>query len=171
MLSGGRQAALHQGPHRPQGGRVREIEGLPELFGQLRSQPATMVFYEAPDRVAATLADLQDARAVEPLREAARRSATRTAYAQAAEVAKVKRFESGVVKDPITITPDMTDYHTFSEIAPTTIAAIIETGFLNLDREILTKHADQVATGIVDGILCFANNENVESTPIPGQAP
>lgn len=30
------------------------------------------------------------------------------AAAQAAEVAKVKRFESGVVKDPITITPDMT---------------------------------------------------------------
>jgi IMP dehydrogenase len=29
-------------------------------------------------------------------------------YAQAAKVAKVKRFESGVVKDPITITPDMT---------------------------------------------------------------
>src|SRR5882724_2809734 len=28
--------------------------------------------------------------------------------AQAAEVAKVKRFESGVVKDPITISPDMT---------------------------------------------------------------
>jgi IMP dehydrogenase len=31
-----------------------------------------------------------------------------TAHAQAAQVAKVKRFESGVVKDPITITPDMT---------------------------------------------------------------
>jgi IMP dehydrogenase len=30
------------------------------------------------------------------------------AHAQAAKVAKVKRFESGVVKDPITITPDMT---------------------------------------------------------------
>ena len=29
------------------------------------------------------------------------------ARAQAAEVAKVKRFESGVVKDPITVTPDM----------------------------------------------------------------
>ena len=28
--------------------------------------------------------------------------------AQAIEVAKVKRFESGVVKDPITISPDMT---------------------------------------------------------------
>lgn len=31
--------------------------------------------------------------------------------AQAAEVLKVKRFESGVVKDPITITPDMTVEH------------------------------------------------------------
>ena len=31
-----------------------------------------------------------------------------SADAQAAQVAKVKRFESGVVKDPITITPDMT---------------------------------------------------------------
>ncbi|OFZ66461.1 MAG: IMP dehydrogenase [Betaproteobacteria bacterium RBG_16_56_24] len=30
------------------------------------------------------------------------------ASAQAAKIAKVKRFESGVVKDPITITPDMT---------------------------------------------------------------
>jgi IMP dehydrogenase len=31
-----------------------------------------------------------------------------TAKAQAAEVSKVKRFESGVVKDPVTIAPDMT---------------------------------------------------------------
>ena len=31
-----------------------------------------------------------------------------SAHAQAAKVAKVKRFESGVVKDPITITPEMT---------------------------------------------------------------
>ncbi len=30
-----------------------------------------------------------------------------SAHAQAAKIAKVKRFESGVVKDPITITPDM----------------------------------------------------------------
>ena len=28
--------------------------------------------------------------------------------AQAAEVAKVKRFESGVLRDPITVSPDMT---------------------------------------------------------------
>ncbi|MHB9102101.1 MAG: IMP dehydrogenase, partial [Sulfuricella sp.] len=31
-----------------------------------------------------------------------------TAAAQAAQVARVKRFESGVVKDPITISPEMT---------------------------------------------------------------
>ncbi len=30
-----------------------------------------------------------------------------TAQAQAAEVSKVKRFESGVLKDPMTISPDM----------------------------------------------------------------
>ena len=57
------------------------------------------------------------------------------------------------------------------EIDPSTVAAIVETGFLNLDREILTKHTDNVAAGIVDGILCFANNENIESTPIPNQTP
>ncbi|MGZ6346971.1 MAG: N-acetylmuramoyl-L-alanine amidase family protein [Anaerolineales bacterium] len=69
------------------------------------------------------------------------------------------------------ITPDMTSYHAFSEIDPNTTAAIIETGFLNLDREILTQHTDQVADGVVNGILCFVNNENVEPTPIPTAGP
>jgi hypothetical protein len=32
----------------------------------------------------------------------------------------------------------------------------------------LTKHTDRVAEGIVQGILCFSNNENIEPTPIPG---
>ncbi|MCC6299368.1 MAG: N-acetylmuramoyl-L-alanine amidase [Anaerolineales bacterium] len=64
------------------------------------------------------------------------------------------------------ITSDMREYHAFREIDPSTVAAIIETGFLNLDREILTKETDRVAAGIVDGILCFANNENIEATPI-----
>ena len=31
-----------------------------------------------------------------------------TPQAQAAEVAKVKRFESGVLRDPMTVTPEMT---------------------------------------------------------------
>jgi N-acetylmuramoyl-L-alanine amidase len=69
------------------------------------------------------------------------------------------------------ITADMREYHAFREIDPSTVAAIIETGFLNLDREILTKRTDSVAAGIVDGILCFANNENIESTPIPNLTP
>ncbi len=69
------------------------------------------------------------------------------------------------------ITTDMTEYHSFSEIDPNTIAAIIETGFLNLDRDFLTNHTDLVADGIVRGILCFVNNENIEPTPLPTFAP
>ncbi|MCQ3936328.1 MAG: hypothetical protein DPW18_04695 [Chloroflexi bacterium] len=65
------------------------------------------------------------------------------------------------------ITPDMTEYHAFSEIDPNTITAIIETGFLNLDRQILTEQTDVVAEGITQGILCFINNESVLPTPIP----
>jgi N-acetylmuramoyl-L-alanine amidase len=69
------------------------------------------------------------------------------------------------------ITSDMREYHAFREIDPNTVAAIIETGFLNLDREFLTKHTDLVAEGVVEGILCFANNENVDPTAIPNLAP
>jgi N-acetylmuramoyl-L-alanine amidase len=69
------------------------------------------------------------------------------------------------------ITPDMTQYHAFSEIDPNTITAIIETGFLNLDRDILTNQTDRVAQGITQGILCFINNESVLPTAIPTFAP
>ena len=69
------------------------------------------------------------------------------------------------------ITADMTGYHAFSEIDPSTIAGIIETGFLNLDRGLLTLHADQVADGVVNGLLCFVHNENVEPTPMPTAMP
>ncbi len=69
------------------------------------------------------------------------------------------------------ITGDMREYHAFREIDPSTVAAIIETGFLNLDRELLTKQTDRVAAGVVDGILCFANNENIEPTPVSGGLP
>jgi N-acetylmuramoyl-L-alanine amidase len=65
------------------------------------------------------------------------------------------------------VTVNMTDYHAFSAIDPATTAAIIETGFLNLDREILVKHPDVVADGVVAGLLCFVNNENVKPTPVP----
>ncbi len=65
------------------------------------------------------------------------------------------------------ITRDMTEYHAFSEINSSTTAGIIETGFLNLDRQILTEKTDLVAKGVTDGILCFIRNEAVEPTPTP----
>jgi N-acetylmuramoyl-L-alanine amidase len=78
---------------------------------------------------------------------------------------------TGLPFHPGSITTDMTGYHAFSEIDPNTVAAIIETGFLNLDREILTQHTDQVADGVVNGILCFVNNESVQPTPEPAATP
>jgi len=60
-----------------------------------------------------------------------------------------------------TITPDMTSYHTFSEISSETTAAIIETGFLNLDYDIIRNQSELVADGIVAGIKCFIDKENI----------
>jgi len=59
------------------------------------------------------------------------------------------------------ITYDMTRYHAFYEISPDTPAAIIETGFLRLDRAILTQRPDLVAQGIVDGLMCYLNARGV----------
>lgn len=69
------------------------------------------------------------------------------------------------------ITTDMREYHAFSEIDPNTIAAIIETGFLYLDQELLVKETNRVAEGVVQGILCFSRNQNIEPTPIPTFVP
>jgi len=56
---------------------------------------------------------------------------------------------------PNSISPDMENYHAFSEISPGTPALIIEIGFLNLDREILTDNSDLVVEGLLNGIACF----------------
>ncbi len=64
------------------------------------------------------------------------------------------------------VTADMSSYHAFNEIHPDTPAAIIETGFLNLDREILTKQPDVVASGVVNGIICFLNNEPIDQPTV-----
>ena len=69
------------------------------------------------------------------------------------------------------ITRDMTEYHAFDEINPQTPAAIIETGFLNLDRTILTEGVDKVAQGVTAGLLCFLQNEIVQPTPTPPTTP
>ena len=65
------------------------------------------------------------------------------------------------------ITRDMTEYHSFYEINESTPAVIIETGFLNLDRQILTEQPYRVGQGVIDGILCYALNEPLSPTPTP----
>jgi len=56
-----------------------------------------------------------------------------------------------------TVTPDMADYHAFRKLAPGTQALILEVGFMNLDREMITTNSAVPAQGITDGILCFLN--------------
>lgn len=70
---------------------------------------------------------------------------------------------TGLKYHPSTITNDMSSYHAFDEIDPNTNAVIIEVGFLNLDRQVLTKNQDQIANGISDGILCYIRNEDISS--------
>lgn len=65
------------------------------------------------------------------------------------------------------ITRDMTEYHAFDEIHPATTAAIIETGFLYRDYELLTTQPGLVAQGVVNGILCFVRNESVTLPAVP----
>jgi N-acetylmuramoyl-L-alanine amidase len=58
------------------------------------------------------------------------------------------------------VTDDMSNYHAFGEIHSDTAAVIIETGFLNLDRQILTQQPDLIAEGIARGVLCYIRNED-----------
>ena len=81
------------------------------------------------------------------------------------------RRTTGLPFHPGSITEDMTDYHAFSEIDPNTTAAIIETGFLNMDYRILTEQPGLIADGVVAGILCYVNNESIEPTPMPTFGP
>lgn len=67
------------------------------------------------------------------------------------------------------ITDDMSTYHSFEEINGTTPSVVMETGYLNLDRELLTKTPEKAASGIVDGIICYIRNQPItqNSTPTP----
>ena len=72
------------------------------------------------------------------------------------------RQATGLPYHSNTVTDEMKDYHAFREIAPGTQAIIIETGFMNLDRELLTTRADVPAEGIANGILCFLDSQQVQ---------
>ena len=75
--------------------------------------------------------------------------------------------QTGLPYHAHSVTPDMTNYHSFYEVKPTTPVAIIETGFLNLDRNLLTQQPYRVAQGVIDGILCYLLNQPVAPTPTP----
>ncbi len=74
---------------------------------------------------------------------------------------------TGLAYHSSTVTNDMSSYHAFDEIDSNTNAVIIEAGFLNLDRQILTKGQDQIAEGISNGILCYIRNEDISSSDQP----
>jgi N-acetylmuramoyl-L-alanine amidase len=57
-----------------------------------------------------------------------------------------------------TITPHMTDYHAFRTLPEGVPAIILETGFMNLDRALLTTNADIPAAGILGGIQCYLDS-------------
>ena len=70
---------------------------------------------------------------------------------------------TGLPLHSTSVTNDMTSYHAFGEINDNTPAAIIETGFMNLDKQFLTQNPEQAAEGIAAGILCYIHNESVSS--------
>ena len=93
---------------------------------------------------------------------------------QACRSLKDEGYEVVLVNsNPATIMtdPEIADRTYIEPLTLETVAAIIETGFLNLDREILTKRTDLIAQGVVEGVLCFATNENIEPTPISNMTP
>ena len=62
---------------------------------------------------------------------------------------------TGLALHKDSITYDMTSYHAFKEIDPETPGAIIELGFMAVDRDLLTENSYAVAQGIARGIACF----------------
>jgi N-acetylmuramoyl-L-alanine amidase len=68
---------------------------------------------------------------------------------------------TGLPLHSTSITEDMLRYHAFYSVDARTPAAIIEIGFMYNDRRILTEQPDLLAQGIVDGITCFLQGEQV----------
>jgi N-acetylmuramoyl-L-alanine amidase len=66
---------------------------------------------------------------------------------------------TGMVFHENSITNDMTFYHSFRELDPSTPAAIIETGFLRLDYDMIVKQPELPAEGITNGVLCFLKTQ------------
>lgn len=77
---------------------------------------------------------------------------------------------TGLSQHANTVTHDMTEYHAFRKVAPSTPAVIVELGFLGGDQDLLKNHADVVARGVVDSILCFlTDTKPIPTEPIPDE--
>ena len=82
------------------------------------------------------------------------------------------REHTGLEFDANTITYDMLRYHAFYEMDHNTPTAIIMTGFMLDDRQLLTQYPDTVALGIVEGLVCLIGEMSVEvATPMPTPLP
>jgi N-acetylmuramoyl-L-alanine amidase len=66
---------------------------------------------------------------------------------------------TGLPRHPNSITDNMTNYHAFREIDFYTPGAIIETGFLLDDRNLLVHRPELVAEGIAAGLMCFLEDD------------
>jgi N-acetylmuramoyl-L-alanine amidase len=64
------------------------------------------------------------------------------------------------------ITYDMTDYHSFREVAVDTPTAIIELGFMRNNRDFLLSNQTLIAQGVANGIRCFLRPD-IYGTPAP----
>ena len=73
---------------------------------------------------------------------------------------------TGLPLDVTTVTANMTEYYAFRRIAPSTAAAIVETGYLGGDRTFLTEQPHISALGIAEGLICFFRM-SVPATPAP----
>jgi N-acetylmuramoyl-L-alanine amidase len=66
---------------------------------------------------------------------------------------------TGLPFEENSITYDMTGYHAFKEIDPQTPGAIIELGFMDADRKLLTEDGYDAAEGVANGIVCFLEGQ------------
>lgn len=68
-------------------------------------------------------------------------------------------------------TLDMINYHVFNKTAFETPTLIIETGFMNLDADIVIRQPELAAKGISDGLLCYLRNEPVPENTLATAQP
>lgn len=75
---------------------------------------------------------------------------------------------TGLTQHANTITHNMTEYHAFRKVLPSTPAAILELGFLGGDGELLSQSPDAAALGVAESIRCFL--KEADPTPEPTDA-